>query len=89
MEELIKSLPASVQVLIIMVLGWFFKEYWEDRKDKKKTQDEALNKNTLAIVELQVQIKNLAEVLSILPKFKQDLDYAHEKIRDLNGSPKV
>ena len=82
MEETVKALPQSLQVFMIMAALWFFQQWWSDKRERNKTQDEALNKCTLAIVELQTQIKNLTEVLYIIPKLKEDIDAAHEKIRD-------
>ena len=78
----ISNLPASVQVFLIMIGLWIFNQYWQDRKDKGKSQEDALSKNTLALIELQIQVKNLTEVLSILPKMRADIDAAHEKLRD-------
>ena len=87
MEQTVASLPPSVQVLIILVLGWVAWQWFEDRKYKARRNDEALNKNTLAIVELQLQIKNLSNLLEIIPKLKSDIDAAHDKLRDY-GQPK-
>lgn len=81
MDQTLSSLPDSVKILIILVLGWLAKQWFEDRKYKERANDEALNKNTLAVVELQVQIKNLSSLLEIIPRLKTDIDSAHEKLR--------
>lgn len=83
MEQTIAQLPDSVKVLIIFALGWFFTQWWNDKRQHSKDQDEALNKNTMALIELQIQIKNLTEIISILPRLRADLDVAHSKIRAL------
>jgi len=45
------------------------------------SQTRALQDCTIAITELKIEFKNFKEVISIIPKMKQDLDVAHERIR--------
>lgn len=98
MVELLKGLPPSVLLsftagllalfyALIKVAAWFFTDWWADRKKSKEEQVSALTKNTLAIVELQVQIKQLNEFLHIIPKLRNDVDLAHRFIREIKENP--
>lgn len=83
MNETIQALPDSVKILLIIVLGYMVKEWWEGQKYKSRTQDEALNNCTNAIIRLEVQMKNLNDTLLLLPKMSSDISAAHDKIRTL------
>ena len=63
---------------------WFFKDWWTDRKEIKQRQSQALLENTMAIVELRIQVKQLNDFLMIIPKLKADVDLAHDKIRSMS-----
>ena len=72
MAEIIKDLPASVQVallcglLMLFIAGikaaaWFFEQWWIDRKVQQQSMSKALTENTIAIQRLDLQIERLNE----------------------------
>lgn len=59
-------------------------------KDKGTAQTTAVKENTtatndlkMAVTKLQVEMQNLKELISMIPKLKQDIDVAHERIRNI------
>lgn len=94
MVELIKDMPASVQVALlvgcIMLLTallkgawWAFTEWYQESKVREQTLNKSILENTLAITRLQVEMEKLNELLMVIPKLKSDIDSAHEKLRDI------
>ncbi len=97
MIEYIKSLPSGTLVALVLglilvlrvgidVLVFFFKDYWNERKGQIEKREIALQANTSAIMKLQLQIEQLTDLLTIVPKLKADVDFAHEKIRDIQAT---
>jgi hypothetical protein len=96
MLELLKGLPPAYLSIIIVCLSFvikmlldafmfFFKDYWRSRKEQLEKRDQALSDNTTAIMKLQFQIEQLSQLLTIVPKIKADVDFAHEKIRTIQN----
>ncbi len=97
MLEYLKTLPTGSLIAIILamafvfkalgeIIAFFFKDYWRERKGQLEKRDLALTANTQAIIKLEIQIEQLIDLLTIVPKLKVDIDSAHEKIRDLKNS---
>ena len=96
MIEILKTLPSPALIAIIIALAFMFKlvgqgigfiftELWANRKAQVERHDLALSANTMAIVKLQVQIEQLNEFLVVIPKLREDINFAHLKIRDLQN----
>ncbi len=96
MTDFLRTLPSASLIAIIIALafgfkligqalGWLISEAWSNRKVHMAKHDLALELNTSAIIKLQVQIEQLTELLTLVPKLKADVDYAHLKIRDLQN----
>ncbi len=83
MADYLKSMPTGVLIAIILLLSWVLHGYWNDRKRVKERNERALEANTRAIIQLQLQMEQLTNILIVVPKLKVDLDFAFEKIRDL------
>lgn len=83
MAEYLKTIPAWGLIAIILVMAYILHGYWNDRKGELDRREEALKTNTEAIMKLQFQIEQLTDLLAIVPKMKVDIDWAFEKIRDL------
>ncbi len=97
MIEFLKTLQPSALVAIVLglilfirgcidILVFFFKDYWNERKGQIEKRDISLQANTSAIMKLQLQIEQLTDLLTIVPKLKADVDFAHEKIRDIQAA---
>ena len=97
LTELLKVIPTWMLISIIVVLAfmaqtlievivWFFKDFWHNRKGQIEKHEKALLENTMAIVKLQVQLERLTDLLVIVPKLKDDISYAHQKIRELENN---
>jgi len=96
MIEIIRELPPSALVILVVGLAfilkmigtgiaWAFSEVWANRKAQMERHDIALSSNTMAIIKLQVQIEQLMELLGSIPKMKEDISYAHSKIREIQN----
>jgi hypothetical protein len=96
MIEVIEKLDTPVLVVLlagagialaslINVMGFFFRDWWNDRKSVNQNQTNALLANTMSIQKLEIQMERLNDLLSMLPKLRADVDMAHSKIRDLDG----
>lgn len=83
MEALLKDLTPSQLVLIVLVLGWFVKQYIEEKKNKSKALEDSLQSNTKAVLELTYEVKALKEAVGVIGKLKSDIDAAHDKLRQL------
>lgn len=81
----ISTLPSGVQVLLICGLFWLLNKLWDQKMAKGKDQDSQLSQLTIAMVELKVEVKNMSQILSLLPKLVQDSNAAHDKIRSLEN----
>ncbi len=99
MLETLQKLPTMYLAGIIVIslalikalsdgLLWVFKEYWANNKEDAQRHSNALQANTMAIIKLQVQIEQLTELLTIVPKLKADVDWAHLKLRELQNGQK-
>lgn len=55
-------------------------------KDSYRKNNESLQQNTLAIVRLECGLKALSDKIDIIPKLKQDVDSAHDRIREIKSS---
>lgn len=97
MLEYLKTLPTGSLIAIILAMAFvfkyigeaaafFFKDYWQDRKGQAEKRETALAANTAAIIKLQIQIEQLTELLTIVPKLKADVDFAHQMIREIKSS---
>lgn len=71
------TLGAILLILVRELLGLFF--------NSRKDQIKATQENTLAVTKLQVEMQNLKELISGIPKMKQDIDVAHERLRQLTN----
>jgi hypothetical protein len=96
MLETLQKLPttylAGIIVLSIVLIKalsdtilWIFKEYWNESKENSERHSNALQANTMAIIKLQIQIEQLTELLTVVPKLREDVNYAHEKIREIQN----
>jgi len=85
------ALIALVVFLVFIIQGFiaigsfFFKDYWNNSKEKLEKHEKALLENTMAIVKLQVQLERLTDLLILVPKLKEDISFAHEKIREIQN----
>jgi hypothetical protein len=93
--ESIKDLPVSVIIVVAIFCGYLLHAIMSRIIDRhlKRTDDhdKALQDNTMAIMELRVEIKNIREIISDHYKLRQDVNVLHERIRNLqkaglNGS---
>lgn len=93
MVELIRDLPQSVQLGLILIMGyallasikaaaWFFRDWYTEGRAKALKQTEALLANTMAIQKLELQVERLNEFLHVIPKMKDDINALHSKLRD-------
>lgn len=86
--------------LITAVLGFFgafiIREVWDhikaEKSKKSSTIDETMAKNieainnlNLSILELKLRIDHLTDKLQPVPKMAQDINEAHNKIREVNN----
>lgn len=62
---------------------WALKELYAVFKDDKRKNTDALMQNTLAVVELRVELRYLKALLDEVPKLRKDVDAAHARLRDL------
>lgn len=83
MADYLKSMPQGVLIAIILLLAFVLNGYWKDRKKGLERHDKALEDNTKAILRLQIQLESITQVLTLVPKLKADIDFAHDKIRNL------
>lgn len=86
--------------LLLMFIGFGIKELWDlvkgllqKKEDARETAineaTKATNQNTLALVQLSSDMKNVLKAIEEIPKMRKDLDSAHEKIREMqNGHGK-
>lgn len=97
MAEYLKTLTPASLIAIILVMAFvfkyigevgafFFRDYWQDRKGQVEKRESALMANTAAIMKLQIQIEQLTDLLTIVPKLKADIDWAHDKIREIKNN---
>lgn len=86
MIDFLKTIPIWALIVVILLMGYILNGYWDDRKRQLDKRDEALEANTLAIMKLQLQIEQLTNLLTIVPKLKADIDWAHDKIRDIENT---
>lgn len=63
---------------------YLLKSLWDIIIGSAKRRLRALEANTKAIVGLEYQMKELKETVLLIPKIKQDITAAHQKIRDLD-----
>lgn len=77
----IEGLTQGALILLLLkeIIGYFSNK----KRDHDNAQLKATTENTLAVTELRVEVKNLKEVIAPLPKMKEDLFIAHERIRIL------
>lgn len=71
------------QVLLVAASLYVIKQGWELLRGTASKKLEALHQNTLAIVELKVEIKHLFKALEHLPKLKTDVDTLHSRQREI------
>jgi len=60
-----------------------FESIWNLIKKQSELKDQTVKENTLAILDLSVQIKILQEKIAHLPKMAQDINEASVKIRQI------
>lgn len=74
----LEGLTLGAVVLLLL------KELISSMNGSRKDNIKATQENTLALTKLQVEMQNLKELISMIPKMKQDIDVAHERIRQIN-----
>lgn len=83
--ELLKEVPQSVLMIIVLVLLWLAKELWEMKKKQSSKESELLQQNTIALIELKVEVKALKEVIAPLLRkiegLEEDVNTLHEAKR--------
>lgn len=66
----LKNLPngtrESILSIILLVLIWIAKELWDSQKKDNYRKSDLLQQNTLALVELRVEVKALKEMITPL-----------------------
>lgn len=81
MDNLTKNITfGAIALIVLKEVASFLKEMFSNQH-KKNT--EALERNTLAIIELKVKLEFLQKALDKLPELERDLSVAHSKIRNL------
>lgn len=77
-----------------ILMAWLLRELWSNYNKRHESQDSVTKENTKAImsldktiIELQGQIKLLAEQIRPLQRLPEDVARAHEKLRKLEKSP--
>lgn len=68
----------------IAIIGFLVVQLWMTRDPKKLIEE--TQKNTLAIVELSMQMKFLTEKLAPIPKLQEDVNKLHGWRKSLNES---
>lgn len=83
-----------IEPAVWVLLAWLIKELWSSYNKRHDKQDSETEKNTDAIltldksiIELQGQIKLLAEQIRPLQRLPDDVAKAFEKLRKLEKSP--
>jgi hypothetical protein len=91
------SMSGEMITAIVGFVGAFLiREVWDyikGQKEKTKNNiDNSIEKNTeaistlsISIVELKLRIDHLADKLQPVPKMAQDINEAHNKIREINN----
>jgi uncharacterized protein YoxC len=87
--DTLSEAPPYLLIAVIVVLCWLVKELWDYRKRISNKHDSLLQQNTLALVELKVEVKNLKETISPLlrktEKLEKDVNSLHEARRQDRG----
>lgn len=71
---------------LIAVSVFFLREFWLSIKSRGSRLEEEVRKNTLATMELSVELRFLREEFARLAKLPDDVAAAHTKIRSLERS---
>jgi len=83
--ELLKEIPQSVLMVIVVVLLWIAKELWEMKKKSSSKEADLLQQNTFALIELKVEVKGLKEAISPLLRkiegIEEDMNSLHDAKR--------
>lgn len=83
-----------IEPAVFVLVAWLMKELFSSYNKRHEKQDTITEENTKAIltldktiIELQGQIKLLAEQIRPLQRLPEDVARAHEKLRKLEKSP--
>lgn len=83
-----------IEPAVWVLLAWLMKELFSSYNKRHERQDSATSENTRAIlmldktiIELQGQIKLLAEQIRPLQRLPEDVARAHEKLRKMEKTP--
>ena len=68
----------AIFLIVIKEVASFIRDTFSSQQ-KQNTQ--AMQENTLAIVELKVELKFIQRALEKLPEIEKDINVAHQKIR--------
>lgn len=74
------------QGIIVMIALYLLQQIWQTFVGSARKKLKALENNTLAITKLETRMEDLQKIIVELPKMKQDVAAAHEKIRHIQKS---
>lgn len=77
------NLEAGLPVLALVV--FLSKELWSWYKEAQSKLSKKLEELNYSVMELKVSIDQVNKHLEALPRMKEDINSAHEKIRHLNS----
>lgn len=70
---------------VLRILSWVLSDWWSEKKKVEESNKDALQQNTLAIVELRTEVRHLNQFLHVIPKIQSEVELAHKLIRDLQN----
>lgn len=82
--------PETLQLLkdsgLVAAVGlYLFKSLWGWVIGSARMRLKTLSENTTAIAKLTLEVQNVKDLIQDLPKLKQDVSMAHQKIRELSS----
>ena len=87
--DMVKELSPALLVITIGLLVYLLKflanDFWQDAKERGAKWETLINQNTMALLELKIEMKHIVETFQNLhtrvENIEDDLDAAHDKLR--------